>query len=106
MKLRHGAVLIIIGCYLLFPPIKGDHVDVEAPLIRWEKVDHFESDDDCRRVQAIRVWTDWVQGSSDLLERDRFRRARCVWDGDPDLFFHVFQTPTTKLEREIRTGAP
>ena len=48
MKLCRGAVLAIVGWYLMIPPIGADNrVDAHAPLSKWRVGVGFESQKDC-----------------------------------------------------------
>ena len=51
MKLRHAAVLVPIGWYLMVPPIAGNHTNPSAPLSSWRMTaGSYDTAIECRKV--------------------------------------------------------
>jgi hypothetical protein len=53
MKLHHAASLVLVGWYLMAPPMdKPDHFDTSAPLGRWSTTASFDTAAECTKAQA------------------------------------------------------
>ena len=51
MKYRHAAALVLVGWYLLMPPLINApyKVDTEAPLTSWKVYQTFNTAEECRK---------------------------------------------------------
>jgi hypothetical protein len=55
MKLRHTALLALVGWYLIVPPLKSPGsmaVDESAPLTKWRIFKSFDSVKECEALRA------------------------------------------------------
>jgi hypothetical protein len=84
MKLRHAAVLALVGWFLMVPPYVGPpypksrnrHFDFNAPLNQWDRRGYFNSQDECEDALTHGFpLTDPVTGAT----------SHCVWESDPRL---------------------
>jgi hypothetical protein len=91
MKFRHTTVLVLLGWYLMLPPISPSGVDSSAPLSRWTVYKDYDSIHLC------------VAGETQLRERgerepnltpalqfprrqlEQFASADCIASDDPRL---------------------
>ncbi len=53
MKLRHAAALVLVGWYLMVPPLVNApyKVDTDAPVLYWKVYRTFPSEQECEKFQ-------------------------------------------------------
>ena len=95
MKIRHAAVLTLVGWYLLAPPLTPQGIPgLNAPLSNWVIVGTFDTGADCREV--IRIAPDyWREYPAARIPRtglvpeygmaESLQHARCIATNDPHL---------------------
>src|SRR3979490_3004768 len=51
MKPRHAAALVLVGWYLMTPPVRPDgSVNVAAPLSKWKTSNTYDAADECKKA--------------------------------------------------------
>src|SRR5579859_7550255 len=50
-KLHHAAASVLVGWYLITPPIKGASVELRAPLAEWIIESRHDSAAECRKAK-------------------------------------------------------
>jgi hypothetical protein len=104
MNPRHCAALMLVGWYLLIPPVfsaMGGHPrafnDLKAPINRWDIQGTFESDASCEterarilkeaplRIQFAHEHPDQDQNGNIEAVAEAWQLAQCVASDDPRL---------------------
>jgi hypothetical protein len=49
MKLRHTAALVLVGWYLMIPPVHDGQPDTQAPISAWTVFRRFDSAAACQK---------------------------------------------------------
>jgi hypothetical protein len=49
MKLQHAAALVLVGCYLITPPVRDDQVRNDVSFRRWMVSESFDSAAACEK---------------------------------------------------------
>ncbi len=81
MTPRHAAALVLVGWYLMLPPLGADHSrDDIAPISRWRFEDSLDSAAECRDT-LLRRWSH----AEDEKVKDAYLKAACVSTDDPRL---------------------
>ena len=85
MNVRAGAAALIAGWLLMAPTIDCARrgLERETPLSQWERVDHFESQENCQSYRALVIETE--KPDSENLMVKRYSYSVCVKDDDPRL---------------------
>jgi hypothetical protein len=93
---RHAAALALVGWYLMMPPVKQDcsqwpdqpcsvHVDMTAPLSKWQHRLVFDSAQECQERLATMNSPSDGNSSMDNFLAVMNRNAQCVASDDPRL---------------------
>jgi hypothetical protein len=97
MKLRHAAVLALVGWYLMVPPLRFGPVQYKAPLATWSVVLVFDSAIQCdharthalEEIRPALVDADRAvqipEGSIQLQSAKLIAYAQCIATDDPRL---------------------
>lgn len=104
MKLRHATASVLVGWYLLIPPVfspMGGHPrafnDLSAPLNRWDIWAKFDSNTTCakekeriqneapRRLKFAHEHPDQDTNGNIVAVAEAWQRAQCVAADDPRL---------------------
>jgi hypothetical protein len=90
MKLRHAAVLALVGWYLMTPPLSwsSDRTkigsDLSRPLSEWDSYSTYDTEADCNK--EIDAWNRRaVSYARDHHTTLNISHARCVASDDPRL---------------------
>lgn len=84
MKLGHAAASLLVGWFLVTPPLgTNGHYDTSAPLSKWKVEGGAASLQDCKDTQKLLTSRAAKQGGKSDLEA--VKDARCVSQDDPRL---------------------
>lgn len=86
MKLCHAAALVLVGWYLMMPPLNRnlpDGVDTDAPLSRWVYLGSFDTASECNEF-ALRSASEYKAAGDKESEILMFL-DRCIATDDPRL---------------------
>jgi hypothetical protein len=91
MNPRHAAALSLVGWYLLAPPVREVHQDLDEwdasePLSKWKLVDSFDTADQCRNELYRRTNLKDKQNRKPTVSEKHFLESfMCIASDDPRL---------------------
>jgi hypothetical protein len=99
VKPRHAAALVLIGWYLMAPPLdRHRRLLTNKPLTRWSRVRTFDSEHACKEWLASLLKSFKGQSFENFeqaVQADRVLHGRCIASDDPRLA--KWGTPAFKL---------
>jgi len=93
MTFRHAAAFVLVGWYLMVPPMHDDDWGLSAPLGEWKTAGVYDSANDCERArveyQTISRGNRILREHSDPLKLEKFiEDVQCIATDDPRLKGH------------------
>jgi hypothetical protein len=94
MRLYHLAASLLVGWYLIAPPIKGGSVELSAPLAKWNIEGRYHSAGECRDAkkaeaeEIVSTQTGWSVAASNVEKHAVIKAVeaeKCVPSNDPGL---------------------
>jgi hypothetical protein len=92
LKPRHAAALVLVGWYMITPPISYDTkatpwINFKAPLTEWTIIEKYQSKEDCVHALSGRDHLAEQAGKRGDVEtkeswRQAFSKARCSAEND------------------------
>ena len=89
MKFHHAAALMLLGWYLMAPPMysPGDVVDERAPLSQWKTINSFDTASQCHNyMNTLRSAVSGHPPDEQATIRKRLAKSLCIASDDPRLF--------------------
>lgn len=104
MKLCHGAAVVLVGWYFIMPPTRFSrlptgknvvHMNIKAPLSRWQIVGRFDSIKECNEYadELRKTQRETENPNISAVEKNneettmniRLAKSRCIDTDDPRL---------------------
>jgi len=88
MKLRHAAVLALIGWYLMVPPLRStgssECYDAKVPISQWQRIKAFDTAEQCKVASKKSAFAHKQHGL-DCGLASAWLDAQCIATDDPRL---------------------
>jgi hypothetical protein len=85
MEPRHAAALVLVGWYLLAPPLYKGEVDEKAPLEEWTVLQSFGTVTECSQWLSVLLNKAARDPSTRTIVKHRLLAASCMSTDDPRL---------------------